>query len=82
MYSSQLVGLLLSCWNCSYTQHPGFQSKELIVHNGLVLGDVDQYPTIDVTLDGADEVDNNLNAVKGGGACHLREKVLAEAAKM
>ncbi|EIM19736.1 ribose-5-phosphate isomerase [Wallemia mellicola CBS 633.66] len=60
----------------------GFQSKELIVKNNLVLGDVDQYPTIDVTIDGADEVDNNLNAVKGGGACHLREKVLAEAAKI
>ena len=34
---------------------PGFQSKELIVSSGLGLGDVDQYPTIDVTLDGADE---------------------------
>ncbi|KAJ8082545.1 ribose-5-phosphate isomerase rki1 [Marasmius tenuissimus] len=33
----------------------GFQSKELIVTSGLNLGDVDQYPTIDVTLDGADE---------------------------
>jgi len=33
----------------------GFQSKGLIVDSGLVLGDVDQYPTIDVTLDGADE---------------------------
>lgn len=33
----------------------GFQSKELIVSSGLSLGDVDQYPTIDVTLDGADE---------------------------
>lgn len=64
------------------------------------LGDVDQYPVIDVTIDGADEcvtpcsaltvkpdrlictyrVDKDLNAIKGGGACHLREKVLAEAA--
>lgn len=35
--------------------HLGFQSKELIVSSGLSLGDVDQYPTIDVTLDGADE---------------------------
>ncbi|TIB12048.1 hypothetical protein E3P89_01747 [Wallemia ichthyophaga] len=60
----------------------GFQSKQLIVQNDLVLGDVDQYPAIDVTLDGADEVDGNLNALKGGGACHLREKVLAEAANM
>ncbi|KAJ6551424.1 ribose-5-phosphate isomerase [Mycena capillaripes] len=58
----------------------GFQSKELIVSSGLNLGDVDQFPTIDVTLDGADEVDHQLNCIKGGGACHLREKVLAEAA--
>ena len=27
-------------------------------------------------------VDHDLNCIKGGGACHLREKVLAEAAKM
>ncbi|KAJ7705380.1 ribose-5-phosphate isomerase [Mycena rosella] len=58
----------------------GFQSKQLIVSSGLNLGDVDEYPTIDVTLDGADEVDRELNCIKGGGACHLREKVLAEAA--
>ncbi|KAI0946745.1 ribose-5-phosphate isomerase rki1, variant 2 [Taiwanofungus camphoratus] len=58
----------------------GFQSKELIVNAQLSLGDVDQYPVIDVTIDGADEVDQELNCIKGGGACHLREKVLAEAA--
>jgi ribose 5-phosphate isomerase len=33
----------------------GCQSKELVVGNGLKLGDVDQYPTIDVSIDGADE---------------------------
>lgn len=33
-----------------------------------------------MTIDGADDVDYALNAIKGGGACHLREKVLAEAA--
>ncbi|EOR02065.1 Glucosamine--fructose-6-phosphate aminotransferase [Wallemia ichthyophaga EXF-994] len=58
-----------------------FQAKELIVSNGLALGDVDQYPVIDVDIDGADEVDLKLNAIKGGGACHLREKVLAEASR-
>ena len=62
----------------------------------LQLGDVDQYPSLDVTIDGADEcvqsffhlgevltgsrVDSDLNCIKGGGACHLREKVPAEAA--
>jgi ribose 5-phosphate isomerase A len=33
----------------------GFQSKELIISSNLNLGDVDQFPTIDVTIDGADE---------------------------
>ncbi|KAI3605002.1 ribose-5-phosphate isomerase [Moniliophthora roreri] len=64
----------------AYIHDSGFQSKELIVQSGLTLGDVDQYPTIDVTIDGADEVDVELNCIKGGGACHLREKVIAEAA--
>lgn len=39
-----------------YLSDPGFQSKELIVSAKLGLGDVDQYPEIDVTLDGADEL--------------------------
>ncbi|RHZ89893.1 hypothetical protein Glove_9g98 [Diversispora epigaea] len=58
-----------------------FQSRQLIVDNGLNLGDVDQYPAIDITIDGADEVDENLNVIKGGGGCHLREKVVAEISK-
>lgn len=59
----------------------GFQSKQLIVEGGLHLADLDQFPVIDVTIDGADEVDDHLNCIKGGGACHLREKALAEASK-
>jgi hypothetical protein len=43
----------LGCVELMYRQ--GFQSKELIVKAGLRLGDVDQYPVIDVTIDGADE---------------------------
>jgi len=59
----------------------GFQSKELIIKAGLTLGDIAQYTKIDVTIDGADEVDSKLNCIKGGGACQLQEKVLAEAAQ-
>lgn len=40
-----------------------------------------RYPDIDVTIDGADEVDEALNAIKGGGACQFQEKLVAEAAK-
>lgn len=42
---------------------------------------ISRYPDIDVTIDGADEVDPQLNAIKGGGACQFQEKVVAEAAK-
>jgi len=63
------------------TSSAGFQSKQLILAANLTLGDIEQFPVIDVTIDGADEVDTALNCIKGGGACHLREKVLAEAAE-
>lgn len=36
---------------------------------------------IDVTIDGADEVDENFVAIKGGGGCLAQEKVVAHAAK-
>lgn len=38
-------------------------------------------PEIDLTIDGADEVDEKLNVIKGGGAAHLREKIIAQASK-
>ncbi|KAL7310728.1 ribose-5-phosphate isomerase rki1 [Mucor circinelloides] len=58
-----------------------FQSKLLILDNGLKLGSIEQNDVIDVTIDGADEVDDELNAIKGGGACQFQEKLVAEAAK-
>jgi len=36
---------------------------------------------IDLTIDGADEFDNNLNLIKGGGGALLREKILAQVSK-
>ena len=39
------------------------------------------YPILDLTIDGADEVDSKLNLIKGGGAAHLREKIVAQASK-
>ena len=54
-----------------------FQSYQLIIENGLVLGTLDQYPEIDLDIDGADEIDKNLNLIKGGGGCLVREKILA-----
>ncbi|KAJ2959833.1 hypothetical protein NQZ79_g4768 [Umbelopsis isabellina] len=58
-----------------------FQSLQLITEGGLKLGSVEQFPEIDITIDGADEVDKQLNAIKGGGACQFQEMVVAKAAK-
>jgi ribose 5-phosphate isomerase A len=44
----------------------------------IKLIDVDQ---IDVTIDGADEVDENLNGIKGGGGALLHEKIIASNSK-
>ncbi len=54
-----------------------FQSTQLIVSNGLTLGSLDQYPEVDITFDGADEIDDDLNLIKGGGGCQVQEKILA-----
>ncbi|KAH3677622.1 hypothetical protein WICMUC_001725 [Wickerhamomyces mucosus] len=59
----------------------GFQSKNLILDNGLLLGSIEQYPELDITFDGADEIDSNLNAIKGGGACLFQEKLVAYSSK-
>ncbi len=49
---------------------------------GIPLTNLDKDPVIDLTIDGADEVDENLNLIKGGGGALLREKVLAQASKI
>ncbi|MDZ7332652.1 MAG: ribose-5-phosphate isomerase RpiA [candidate division KSB1 bacterium] len=45
---------------------------------GIPLGSLNEFPELDLTIDGADEVDPQLNLIKGGGGALLREKILAE----
>ena len=54
-----------------------FQSYQLIIENGLNLVSLDQYPEIDLDIDGADEIDSDLNLIKGGGGCLVQEKIIA-----
>jgi len=58
-----------------------FQAVQLITKGGLTLGDLSRNPDIDVAIDGADEVDDNLQLIKGGGACQTQEKIVAYNAK-
>jgi len=46
---------------------------------GLPLTTLEEHPHIDLTIDGADEVDSRMNLIKGGGGALLREKIVAQA---
>ncbi len=46
---------------------------------GIPLTTLANHPRIDITIDGADEVDPNFNLIKGGGGALLREKIVAQA---
>ena len=52
---------------------------ELAGRLGLVIEELDDIGWLDLTLDGADEIDPDLNLIKGGGGAHLREKITAAA---
>ncbi|MBW2559910.1 MAG: ribose 5-phosphate isomerase A [Deltaproteobacteria bacterium] len=48
---------------------------------GITLTTLDEHSVIDLTIDGADEVDSNLNCIKGGGGALLREKMVAQSSR-
>ncbi len=57
------------------------QTADLARQLGIPLTTLDEHPEIDITIDGADEVDPKLNLIKGGGGALTREKVVASASK-
>ena len=48
---------------------------------GITLASLDDLAPLDLTIDGADEADRNLDLIKGGGGMLLREKIVAAASK-
>jgi len=54
-----------------------FQSEVLALELGIPLIDLASVEKIDLAIDGADEVDPKFQLIKGGGACHVREKLVA-----
>jgi ribose 5-phosphate isomerase A len=55
----------------------GATAREL----GIPLTTLEDRVAIDLTIDGADEVDPDLNLIKGGGGCLLHEKIVAQASR-
>ncbi len=57
-----------------------FQAEVLALQLNIPLIDLASVSKIDLAIDGADEVDPEFNLIKGGGACHVREKLVASKA--
>jgi ribose 5-phosphate isomerase A len=57
------------------------RSREQAASLGIPLTTLDECQQIDVTVDGADEVDPQLRLMKGGGGALLREKIVASATR-
>ncbi len=55
------------------------RSRALCEELGVPLTTLDETPQLDLTIDGADEVDHELRLIKGGGGALLREKIVAAA---
>ncbi|MEL6679120.1 MAG: ribose-5-phosphate isomerase RpiA [Pseudomonadota bacterium] len=55
------------------------RTAELATKLGLTITPLDDIGWLDLTVDGADEVNPALNLIKGGGGAHLREKIVATA---
>lgn len=53
-----------------------FQASVLAKQYGIPLTTLDDVDSIDIAIDGADEVDPQKNLIKGGGAAHTREKIV------
>ena len=57
-----------------------FQGEVLAAELGIPLKSLNAISRIDLAIDGADEVDPDFQLIKGGGACHVQEKLVARRA--
>lgn len=58
-----------------------YQAIQEAVKAHIPLTTLDEHPVLDFGFDGADQLDNELNAIKGGGGALLREKIVAACCK-
>ena len=61
---------------------PTSQATEQLASSlGIPLTNLDTYPELDLAIDGADEIDDQLRLIKGGGGALLREKIVAASSR-
>lgn len=57
------------------------RTAQLAAAQGIAVMTLDDEPELDLTVDGADEIDHGLRLIKGGGGALLREKIVASASR-
>ncbi len=79
----QIVGSYLSAGRLTDIQGvpTSIQTSADAKEAGVPLTTLDDHPELTLSIDGADLIDGNLNALKGGGGALLREKIVASASK-
>jgi ribose 5-phosphate isomerase A len=58
-----------------------YQALMLAIKYGIAITTLEEHPTLDLTIDGADQIDEELNLIKGMGGALAREKIVASASK-
>jgi ribose 5-phosphate isomerase A len=82
-YAIEALGERIKRENLSLLAVPtSYQAFLLAIKCGIAVTTLDEHPVIDVTIDGADQIDAKLNLIKGMGAALAREKIVASASKM
>lgn len=83
VYAVRRIGVLLA--DGQLQRIVGIPTAEVTAREaercGVPLGSLDDHPSVDVTIDGADEIDPALNLIKGLGGALLREKIVAAASR-
>jgi len=67
-------------YNCRFAC-TSTQTELLAKNNSINIEEIDNFNYLDLTIDGADEIDHNGNMIKGGGGALLREKMIASISK-
>ncbi|MFQ6065639.1 MAG: ribose 5-phosphate isomerase A [Candidatus Bathyarchaeia archaeon] len=57
------------------------QASRLAVNSGIPMTTLEEHPKLDITIDGADQIDKELNLIKGMGGALTREKIVASVTK-
>lgn len=81
-YAIQEIGRLIHQKNWKILGVPtSYQAFLLAVDNGISITTLNEHPKLDLTIDGADQVDPDLNLIKGMGGALTKEKIVALASK-